>query len=538
MFIGGGMMKLLDAFSLQKNSTNGDIKIPNYDREIIKQNTKNNPEWIHFGAGNIFRSFIAADVDKMIEKKVYDKGIIVCEDFDKELIDLAYSPYDNISLLVTLKSNGSIDKQVIGSVVESTTEYERYKELFRKKSLQIVSFTITEKGYAIKNASGEILPVVQSDMEEKSDIPKHLMSKITALCYERYLCGKSPLALVSMDNCSNNGDKLKASIIFIAEEWVKRGYCEQEFIEYLNDSNKIAFPCSMIDKITPRPDALVKEMLEKDGFVDTGVIITSKNTYTAPFVNAEETEYLVIEDKFPNGRPALEQAGFYMTDRKTVDDCERMKVCTCLNPIHTALAIFGCLLGYKSIHEEMENDTLRTLVTKMGIKEGMPVVINPGILDPKEFIQNVLEVRLPNPFMPDTPQRIATDTSQKLSIRFGNTIEAYIKSDSLNVSDLKIIPFVIAGWLRYLLGVDDRGNAFELSSDPMLEELQSLMKSIKFKDQTVDKTVLEPILRNKVIFHVDLVECGLSDCIISYFMEMIKQEGAILNLMKSIIVEY
>ena len=60
-------MKLLDAFSLQKNSTNGDIKIPNYDREIIKQNTKNNPEWIHFGAGNIFRSFIAADVDKMIE---------------------------------------------------------------------------------------------------------------------------------------------------------------------------------------------------------------------------------------------------------------------------------------------------------------------------------------------------------------------------------------------------------------------------------------------------------------------------------------
>ena len=124
------MMKLLDAFSLQKNSTNGDIKIPNYDREIIKQNTKNNPEWIHFGAGNIFRSFIAADVDKMIEKKVYDKGIIVCEDFDKELIDLAYSPYDNISLLVTLKSNGSIDKQVIGSVVESTTEYERYKELY------------------------------------------------------------------------------------------------------------------------------------------------------------------------------------------------------------------------------------------------------------------------------------------------------------------------------------------------------------------------------------------------------------------------
>lgn len=95
-----------------------------------------------------------------------------------------------------------------------------------------------------------------------------------------------------------------------------------------------------------------------------------------------------------------------------------MKVCTCLNPLHTALAVFGCLLDYNLISAEMKNETLVKLVEGIGYKEGLPVVVNPGILDPKEFIDTVLKVRVPNPFMPDTPQRIATDTSQKLAIPF------------------------------------------------------------------------------------------------------------------------
>ena len=96
-----------------------------------------------------------------------------------------------------------------------------------------------------------------------------------------------------------------------------------------------------------------------------------------------------------------------------------MKVCTCLNPLHTALAIYGCLLGYTLISEEMKNPLLKNMVEVIGYKEGLPVVVNPGILDPKKFIDEVVNVRIPNPFLPDSPQRIATDTSQKLSIRFG-----------------------------------------------------------------------------------------------------------------------
>ena len=181
----------------------------------------------------------------------------------------------------------------------------------------------------------------------------------------------------------------------------------------------------MIDKITPRPDLGVKDMLEKSRVESMDIITTTKNTYIAPFVNAEEPEYLVIENLFPNGRPPLEEGGVIFTDRETVDKVEKMKVCTCLNPLHTALAIYGCLLGYTAIYEEMKDEQLKKMVEIIGYEEGLPVVINPGIIDPKAFLQEVLEVRLPNPFVPDTPQRIATDTSQKLAIRFGETIKAY-----------------------------------------------------------------------------------------------------------------
>lgn len=164
--------------------------------------------------------------------------------------------------------------------------------------------------------------------------------------------------------------------------------------------------------------------------------------------------------------------------------------------------------------------------TGIGYKEGLPVVVNPGILDPKKFIKTVLEVRLPNPFMPDTPQRIATDTSQKLAIRFGETIKAYMASDELEASDLKLIPLVFAGWLRYLMAVDDNGNAFEPSSDPMLAELTPYLKDIKWNDEQAEKKIL-PILAKSEIFGVNLAEAGLLCRVVKYFKELIAGVGAV-----------
>lgn len=508
-----------------------------YDREQVKERTAKAPEWIHFGAGNIFRAFPAAVLQNLLNKKITDKGVIVCEGFDYEIIDKAYKPYDNMSLLVVLKADGSIEKKVIGSVTESLTADEnrpedqtRLAEIFCAPSLKMASFTITEKGYAVTGPDGNYTSLVLADMQDKSMNPKHTMGKVAKLLYQRYQNGAQPIAMVSMDNCSHNGDKLKSAIIAYAKEWVKNGIVDAGFEAYVNDAGKVSFPWSMIDKITPRPDAVVQDLLRKDGFEDTELIITGKNTYTAPFVNAEETEYLVIEDAFPNGRLPLDLGGIYYTDRETVDKVEKMKVCTCLNPLHTALAIYGCLLSYTTIHDEMEDNELKTLITRMGYEEGMPVVVDPGILKPAEFINAVLTKRLPNVFMPDTPQRIATDTSQKLPIRFGETLKAYLAKGE-DVTRLTFIPLVIAGYLRYLLGVDDKGNAFVPSSDPMLDELQQQMSSVSF-GQTVKQGSLDAILSRADLFAVDLVACGLSERITGFFNELNAGTGAIRSTLK------
>ena len=501
-----------------------------YDREALKKNTHDAPIWVHFGAGNIFRGFPARLQEELVEKGLSDKGIIVGEGFDYQIISDIYDKYDNLTLLVTLKANGSIDKRIVGTVTEaypcayeSTEGWNRFKEIFASPSLQMISFTITEKGYALKNPAGEYFPGYVADFAAGPGKGMMFLSRLTELLLHRYNSGKYPLAVVSMDNCSHNGEKIELAITTIAAEWVKNGLVPQGFSDWLA-SPSVSFPWSMIDKITPRPDAGVAAMLKKDGYEDTDVVVTDKHTYIASFVNAEECEYLVIEDDFPNGRPALENSGVYFTDRETVNKVEKMKVCTCLNPLHTALAVFGCLLGYTLIADEMKDEDLVKLVKTIGYKEGLPVVVDPGIIEPKHFIDEVVEKRIPNPFMPDTPQRIATDTSQKLSIRFGETIKAYIASPELDVKTLKCIPLVFAAWLRYVMGVDDEGKAFEPSADPLLAYAQEKVKGIKLGDSNPD---VGDILSNEKIFGIDLRSIGMDKLVMDYFARMIKAPGAV-----------
>jgi len=269
-------------------------------------------------------------------------------------------------------------------------------------------------------------------------------------------------------------------------------------------------------------------MVKADGFEGADAVKTAKGTFVAPFVNAEETQYLVMQDWFPNGKPNIADApGVMFADRETVDKVERMKVCTCLNPLHTALAIYGCMLGYTLISEEMKDLQLRKLIQAIGYREGLPVVVDPGVLNPKEFIDTVVGVRLPNVFMPDSPQRIATDTSQKLAIRFGETIKAYQKRPDLDVADLKIIPLVFAGWLRYALGVDDKGVPFTPSDDPVLPQVQKALAGIHLGDKGPFTEALRPILSDPRIFGVDLYEVGLAALVEGYFEELVAAPGAV-----------
>ncbi len=515
------------------------IALPTYDFQALAERTRKNPLWVHFGIGNIFRFFIGGIADKLISDGDMDRGITCVETFDYDVVDKIYDPFDNLALSVTLYGDGRTDRRVLAPLTEAvkaqssdSKAWSRLKEIFTSPGLQLVSFTITEKGYALHNLEGKYFPFVQADIDNGPDKAVGAMAVVAAMLFERFKNGAKPLALVSMDNVSQNGRKLRESVIDMSQKWCEKGFVSAEFVEYVSDEKRVSFPWSMIDKITPRPSESVAKSLEESGVENMQVVITSKKTYIAPFVNAEAPQYLVIEDNFPNGRPALEKGrGVYMTDRNTVNLSERMKVTACLNPIHTALVSYACMLNYEMFADCVKDPELAKLAHVVGYDEGLPVVEDPKILSPKAFIDEFINVRVCNSYLGDTSARIAVDMSQMVGIRFGETIKAHVARYG-TAEKLVGIPLAITGWLRYLLAVDDNGKKFELSPDPMIPELHKQLAGIEFGKPDSVGEKLQPILKNKHIFGVDLYEAGLGVKIENMFREEISGAGSVRAVLK------
>ena len=229
-------MKLNDILSGNFNVAEWEVKgyqLPKFDIKAVREKTAKEPTWVHFGGGNIFRAFPAAILNDALNTGQYDRGVIVAETFDFEVIDKAYTPYNNLSLLVSLQSSGTIEKKVIASVTEALkadlqfADWQRLVEIFRNPSLQMISFTITEKGYTFNEA----------DLARGLK-PVFAMGKVCALMLERFKAGQLPLTIQSMDNCSHNGDKVKAGVFAYAERWVNDGLVDKAFLDYLKDETK------------------------------------------------------------------------------------------------------------------------------------------------------------------------------------------------------------------------------------------------------------------------------------------------------------
>ncbi|MCL2112569.1 MAG: mannitol dehydrogenase family protein [Streptococcaceae bacterium] len=540
------MVKLVDSY-LEKAEEfkNANIQVPLFDQEKIAERAAENPTWVHFGGGNLFRCFHAVVAQDLLNKGEMTAGVIVAETYDDEVIEKMYHAYDNRFLSVTMKADGSFDKELIAAVADSfyfnaenIEGWAALTRIFENPSLQFTTFSITEKGYSLRDSQGNLTALALADIQGAGK-PLTNMGAITYLLYARYKAGKFPIAMVSTDNFSENGQKLQEAVLTIARGWVENEIVEQGFYDYLINPQKVSFPWSMIDRITPNPSDTVGQLLASSGFEDTEILHTAKHTNIAPFGNTEEVHYLVIEDSFPNGRPALEKAGVIMTDRATVNDADQMKVTACLNPLHTALAVFGCLLDYHSIADEVANPDLLALIKNLGYGEALPVVKNPKIIDPRDFIDQLLTKRLPNKNIPDTPQRIAADTSQKIPVRYGVTIGHYIENPRFSVKELEFIPLVIAAWCRYLTGVNDDLAKFTPSPDPLLDELQTDLATVKFDGSTENVSeLLKPILSNKSIFPQEMYATGLAGKIETYFAQMLTGKGAVLATLQKALTSH
>ena len=218
------------------------VALPKFDIAAMRAQTKAAPEWVHFGAGNIFRGFIGSLNQRLLDAGLAKTGIIACDTFDYDIIDRIYAPHDNLTLNVLLNPDGTTTREVLAGVAEGVkadfsdaAAKAHLEAIFRAPSLKMLSFTITEKGYALRKPDGTLLPVVEADMKEGPAAARHAMSIVCALLLARYRAGQLPLAVVSMDNCSHNGEKLRNAVVEIARAWHWDGFVDGGFLAYLED---------------------------------------------------------------------------------------------------------------------------------------------------------------------------------------------------------------------------------------------------------------------------------------------------------------
>ena len=236
------------------------IDLPPYNPAKLAEDTRKSPRWVHFGIGNIFRIFVGGIADSLIRAGLMDTGIICAETFDFDVVDKIYKPFDNLALSVVLHPDGKTDKKVLASLTEAvkaqpkfSDDWARLKEVFTAPSLQLVSFTITEKGYALHGTDGQYFPFVKADIENGPENCGGAMAVVTSMLFARFKAGAHPIAMVSMDNVSHNGEKLRESIVDMAEKWCGKNFVPADFVAWVKDEGKVSFAWTMIDKITPRP---------------------------------------------------------------------------------------------------------------------------------------------------------------------------------------------------------------------------------------------------------------------------------------------
>jgi mannitol 2-dehydrogenase len=421
----------LSQLSLQTlGDVNSGTTPPQYDRHAIK------PGIVHFGVGGFHRAHQAMVVDDLMAAGLAtDWGIVGVGVRKPDLaMKEALIPQDCLYTLVT-KDMTHQNARVIGSIVDflyAPDNPEAVLTLLASENIRIVSLTITEGGYNFDQITGEFM---WSNEEIAADVtrpetPVTVFGFITEALRRRRAAGIAPFTVMSCDNIQGNGHLAKKMFVSFATRF------DPELGEWMNSS--VSFPNSMVDRITPitTPEN-IKEVQTITGLFDAWPVVS------------ETFFQWVLEDDFPSGRPPFEQAGVQLVS--DVEPYELMKL-RFLNASHQALAYFGYLLGYRLVHDAVNDPDIQSLLRRYMADEAEATLRPVPGVDLADY-QNTLIVRFTNAEVKDTVARLAAETSDRIPKWLVPVITERL-DQGLNVP---LCAAVVASWARYAEGVDEDG---------------------------------------------------------------------------------
>ena len=357
--------------------------------------------------------------------------------------------------LYTVVKKGISDSQyqIIGAIHEILYAPEDTGVVLSAMSsddCKIITLTITEKGYCHDIASGTLNtdhPDISHDLQNILE-PRSAIGFLVASLQTRKQQGTCIPTIVCCDNLPANGDGLKRLVIEFAN------LLDQNLAEWI--AATVSFPNTMIDRIVPASSEQdVKELYGTHGYLDTAVI------------NTENFSQWIIEDRFTSGRPAWEEVGVLLvTDVKPYEEA-KLRL---LNGCHSAIAYLGYLAGHKYVHQVMQQPESKKFIHYLMQEEIRPTVSPPSNLDLDQYCQQLLE-RFANPTLNHQTYQIAMDGSQKLPQRLLSVIHDQV----IRQGKIDAISLVIAAWIRYACGVDEKGNTYAVQ-DPFAEKLRTLFQ--------------------------------------------------------------
>jgi len=338
---------------------------------------------------------------------------------------------------------------------------------------RIVSLTVTEKGYYLDVASGQLLlnaPMVAADLANPRQ-PKTILGLIVEALRLRRAAGLAPFTVLSCDNLPNNGKTARAAVLAFAEK------IDSELAKWIN--GQVRFPCTMVDRITPATtDADRAYVNAQLGMQDAWPIVT------------EGFVQWVIEDDFSLGRPDWTLGGAVFSNE--IEAWEAMTL-RCLNGAHSTLAYLGQLTGRDTVADAMQLPLITTLLDDLWA-EVLQVLHAPAGVDPADYVEQ-LKKRFCNPALKHRTLQIAMDGSQKLPQRLLATLRERLARGLPSPALAK----ALAGWMHFVLKTAHTPGA--VLNDPLSAEILS-----KAKISPQPNDILGELLSIQKIFGTDLAQ--------------------------------